>query len=154
MQITIEISIEQITESVKEEIARVASRAYSEDGSSLYDAIINKSRDDGYLNEALNKAATTIRSAIGRFSDPMYPESLTDLIFGLDLTERRMPKVGSFFQPLIRNSLLNLTVARYMTMVQQVDYAKQYDELAAADIGMLTKELYQKRAPVRSKEDE
>ena len=87
------ISIDKTTllTNIEEEISRVASRAYAEDGSSLYDAIVKKSRDGGFIDREVSKATAVVQSACGKYLD-MSSSQVEQLIsFGLTLTERKKP---------------------------------------------------------------
>lgn len=149
----IRIDIEQLKETIKEETSRVASRSYAEDGSSLYDAIVIKSRDKDLIDRKITEAATTVRSAAGRFLDLSHTEADGKLEFKFVLTGRRAVKTDVFYANLIRSILAQLVIAKYLSMDQQDVYAQKYDEMASLNLKMLIKEVYGKMPPKRMEEN-
>ena len=149
----ISIDIEQLKETIKEETSRVASRSYAEDGSSLYDAIVIKSRDKDLIDRKITEAATTVRSATERFLDLSHTEADGKLEFNFVLTGRRAAKTDVFYANLIRSILVQLVIAMYLGMDQQDVYAQKYDEMASLNLKMLIKEVYGKMPPKRMEEN-
>lgn len=149
----ITIDIANLKAIIEEEISRVADRSYSEDGTSLYDAIVKKSRDEGTVDRSIEESVSAVRSACARFLDLSHKEEGENIEFKFVLTERRALKKDVFYENLIRSTLVHLVVSRYLNMAQQDEYAKKYDELASLNIKMLVKELYGKMPPTR-KEDQ
>lgn len=150
---TISIDIEQLKTTIKEETSRVASRSYAEDGSSLYDAIVIKSRDKDLIDRTITEAATTVRSAAGRFLDLSHTDADGKLEFKFVLTERRAAKTDIFYANLIRSILVQLVVANYLNKDMQDVYAQKYDEMASLNLKMLIKEIYGKMPPKRMEEN-
>ncbi len=150
---TISIDIEQLKTTIKEETSRVASRSYAEDGSSLYDAIVIKSRDKDLIDRTITEAATTVRSAAGRFLDLSHTDADGKLEFKFVLTERRAAKTDVFYANLIRSILVQLVVANYLNKDMQDVYAQKYDEMASLNLKMLIKEVYGKMPPKRMEEN-
>ena len=150
---TISIDIEQLKTTIKEETSRVASRSYAEDGSSLYDAIVIKSRDKDLIDRTITEAATTVRSATGRFLDLSHTDADGKLEFKFVLTERRAAKTDIFYANLIRSILVQLVVANYLNKDMQDVYAQKYDEMASLNLKMLIKEVYGKMPPKRMEEN-
>lgn len=150
---TISIDIEQLKTTIKEETSRVASRSYAEDGSSLYDAIVIKSRDKDLIDRTITEAATTVRSATGRFLDLSHTDADGKLEFKFVLTERRAAKTDVFYANLIRSILVQLVVANYLNKDMQDVYAQKYDEMASLNLKMLIKEVYGKMPPKRMEEN-
>ena len=150
---TISIDIEQLKTTIKEETSRVASRSYAEDGSSLYDAIVIKSRDKDLIDRTITEAATTVRSATGRFLDLSHTDADGKLEFKFVLTERRAAKTDVFYANLIRSILVQLVVANYLNRDLQDVYAQKYDEMASLNLKMLIKEVYGKMPPKRMEEN-
>lgn len=149
----ISIDIEQLKATIKEETSRVASRSYAEDGSSLYDAIVIKSRDKDLIDRTITEAATTVRSATGRFLDLSHIDAEGKLEFKFVLTERRSAKTNIFYANLIRSILVQLVVANYLNKDLQDVYAQKYDEMASLNLKMLIKEIYGKMPPKRMEEN-
>ena len=143
------ISIDKTTllTNIEEEISRVASRAYAEDGSSLYDAIVKKSRDGSFIDREVSKATAVVQSACGKYLDMSSAQVEQLISFGLTLTERKKPI--TYYESLLNDILRDLVVARYLDMVQQVEQAKRYDESAASSLTLFVKELYSKTPPIR-----
>lgn len=134
---------------VDEEISRAAGRSYSEDGVSLYDAIVQKSRDKDFVERTLQESADVICSACSRFLDHSYErEEDGAIVFEIQESDRR--RKATLFENLIRSSLVNLVVSKYMSKAQQEDWAKKYNDMAASNITMLAKELYHKSPPTRN----
>lgn len=149
----ISIDIEQLKATIKEETSRVAARSYAEDGSSLYDAIVIKSRDKDLIDRTITEAATTVRSATGRFLDLSHTDADGKLEFKFVLTERRAAKTDVFYANLIRSILVQLVVANYLNKDMQDVYAQKYDEMASLNLKMLIKEVYGKMPPKRMEEN-
>lgn len=149
----ISIDIEQLKATIEEETSRVASRSYAEDGSSLYDAIVIKSRDKDLIDRKITEAATTVRSATERFLDLSHTEADGKLEFKFVLTGRRAAKTDVFYANLIRSILVQLVIAKYLGMDQQDVYAQKYDEMASLNLKMLIKEVYGKMPPKRMEEN-
>lgn len=148
----ISIDVAQLKATIEEETSRVASRSYAEDGSSLYDAIVIKSRDKDLIDRTIIEAATTVRSASERFLDLSHAEAQGKLEFKFVLTERRAAKKDIFYANLIRSILVQLVIASYLNKDLQVEYAQRYDEMASLNLKMLIKELYGKMPPKRMEE--
>ena len=149
----ISIDIAQLKATIEEETSRVAARSYAEDGSSLYDAIVIKSRDKDLIDRTIIETVTTVRSAIEKFLDFSHIEAEGKLEFKFILTERRAMKKDVFYANLIRNILVQLVIANYLNRDMQVEDAKRYDEMAALNMKMLIKEVYSKMPPKRMKEN-
>ena len=149
----IRIDIEKLKATIEEETSRVASRSYAEDGSSLYDAIVIKSRDNDSIDRKITEAATTVRSAAGRFLDLSHTDAEGKLDFAFVLTERRAMKKDIFYANLIRSILVQLVLTKYLSMDQQDAYAQKYDEMASLNLKMLIKEVYGKMPPKRMEEN-
>lgn len=149
----ISIDIEQLKATIEEETSRVAARSYAEDGSSLYDAIVIKSRDNDSIDRKITEAATTVRSAAERFIDLSHTDAEGKLEFKFVLTERRAMKKDIFYANLIRSILVQLVLTKYLSMDQQDVYAQKYDEMASLNLKMLIKEVYGKMPPKRMEEN-
>lgn len=149
----ISIDVAQLKATIEEETSRVASRSYAEDGSSLYDAIVIKSRDKDLIDRKITEAATAVRSATERFLDLSHTEADGKLEFKFVLTERRAMKKDIFYANLIRSILVQLVIAKYLGMDQQDVYAQKYDEMASLNLKMLIKEVYGKMPPKRMEEN-
>ena len=148
----ISIDIEQLKATIEEETSRVASRSYAEDGSSLYDAIVIKSRDKEFVERTLQESADVICSACSRFLDHSYGRVVDGAIVFKTQESYRRSK-ATLFENLIRSSLVNLIVSKYMSNAQQDDWAKKYDEMASLNLKMLIKEIYGKMPPKRMEEN-
>lgn len=148
----ISIDIEQLKATIEEETSRVASRSYAEDGSSLYDAIVIKSRDKEFVERTLQESADVICSACSRFLDHSYDRVVDGAIVFKTQESYRRSK-ATLFENLIRSSLVNLIVSKYMSNAQQDDWAKKYDEMASLNLKMLIKEIYGKMPPKRMEEN-
>lgn len=149
----ISIDIAQLKEAIKEETSRVASRSYAEDGSSLYDAIVIKSRDADLIDRTITEAATVVRSATERFLDLSHEDAENRLEFKFILSERRNLKKDVFFNNLVRSILVHLVTATYLKKDLQEVHAQRYDEMAALNLKMLIKEVYGKMPPKRMEEN-
>lgn len=68
------IDKDSLLEAVKEEVARAASREFSDDGTSLYDAIWPKSSDDGILSSLLDESLLTVQSRFRLADVKVSPE--------------------------------------------------------------------------------
>ena len=136
---------------VDEEISRAAGRSYSEDGVSLYDAIVKKSRDNEFVERTLQESTDVICSACSRFLDHTYDrEENGEIVFEIQGNDRRSK--ATLYENLIRSSLVNLMVSKYMSKSQQTEWAQKYDEMASLNLKMLIKELYGKMPPKRMEE--
>lgn len=138
---------------VAEEISRAAGRSYSEDGVSLYDAIVQKSRDKDFVERTLQESADVICSACSRFLDHSYDRE-EDGAITFEIQESGRRGKATLFENLIRSSLVNLIVSKYMSNAQQTDWAQKYNDMAASNISMLAKELYLKLPPKRMEEQQ
>ena len=149
----ISIDIAQLKATIEEETSRVASRSYSEDGTSLYDVIVIKSRDKDLINRTITEATTVVRSATEKFLDLSHVDTDGKLEFKFVLTQRRSAKTNIFYANLIRSILVQLVIASYLNKDQQVDEAKKYDEMASLNLKMLIKEVYSKMPPKRMEDN-
>lgn len=94
--VVIEINRDNVLESVKEEVSRVAASAYDNDGQSLYDAIMIYSRDESTLNklfdDALSHLTDRTRDILDKYTKtsdtereleyylPDFNDTLTDMV--------------------------------------------------------------------------
>lgn len=142
--------------SVEEEISRVASGAYAEDGSSLYDGLRYVSRDSAVMNILIDEALTVMLSALHRFTNTHVNSSGMTISFEIAMSERRARAKIDIVPPLIISTLAKIIISKYFSEKQQEKLAAHFDSLAAADMQTLQKNLFEKAAPVFKKitEDE
>ena len=142
----IEITYKDLNDAVDEEIARSAARAYSADGTPLFDGMAKTSRDANVMKVLTGEAVTVLQSAVMRFLLDVSRDE-TSLVFTFDLSGRRAKGKCDLFESLLKSILAKLILSKYFAEKQQADLFAFFDELAAADIKTLTKHMYEKSAP-------
>lgn len=138
---------------VEEEVSREGNQAYSEDGTSLYDAIKFISRDEAKKKRIMAEVLVLIKEQCNRFiTDIEEPEDNADepdsFVFELDITERRSLGRELSIMTLLRSMTVNFFLNRFFASKNNIDLASKYDSLAAIDVQTLTKILFTKRPPV------
>lgn len=142
----IEIIIKELMDSVDEEIARIAAGSYDENGASLYDGLKKTSRDENTMKKILSEALAIVQGSIVRFVE--YAQITADkIIIQMIMSERRRRAKEHIIYTMIHSSLAKLVVAKYFSEKQQTELAAKFDNLAAADLQTLRKNLYEKAAP-------
>lgn len=142
----IEIKKSDLKDSIKQEISRTAAGAYSEDGSSLYDGLKATSRDESMIDSKITEALIVVHSALIRFVENVDTDD-TKISISMDLSSRRGQSKASIIPELVNNVMVNLVVSKYFLEKQQTKFAEEFDTLAAADIKLLTQQIYHKAAP-------
>lgn len=142
----IEIIIKDLMDSVEEEISRVAGSTYDENGTPLYDGLKKTSRDDNTMKKILSEALAVVHGSIVRFVESAEITS-DKIIIQMSMTERRRRAKEFIITTTINSSLAKLVIAKYFSEKQQTELASKFDELAAADLQTLRKNLYEKAAP-------
>ena len=144
----------EVMKTIKEEISREGAQAYSEDGTSLYDAIKWLSRDEDKSQRMMAEVLTLIKEQCNRFiccadmSEETGKTEVTNLEFTLVATQRRVSGREQSIMTMLRSLTVNLFLHKYFVAKNQPDLATKYDGLAAADIKSLTNILYTKQPPV------
>ena len=144
MEVTITLS--DFNKALEEEISRIASGSYSDDGASLYDGLRMTSRDEAVMKRLRKEAKGAVQGAMMRFVSEVT-ESETSIIFELDVTDRRVRGKENMIQELIESALAKLVISKYFSEKQQTELAAKFDTLAAADIQSLLTHLYTKPTP-------
>lgn len=125
---------------IEREVSRVASSAYAEDGTPLYDAIVIKSRDKDTVNEMIDDAATAM---LTRLSDiATYSSGL----FEFDVPEQRTHDINTIGKVVERFVVMNVCSA---WMIQK--YTQKAEEFGARSTDALNKVerlLHEKLPPV------
>lgn len=142
----IEIIIKDLMDSVDEEISRIAGSTYDENGTPLYDGLKKTSRDDNTITKILSEALAVVQGSIARFVESAEVTA-DEIIIQMSMTERRRRAKEFIITTTINSSLAKLVIAKYFSEKQQTELASKFDELAAADLQTLRKNLYEKAAP-------
>lgn len=135
-----------MAETIKAEIAREASQAYTSEGVSLYDALRWVSRDEERSRRMMAEVLSSIKEQCNRFiccADLNHDA----LVFSLKETSRRTEGRMESVLALIRNMVINMFLNKYFLGKNNTDLASKYDALAVADIKSLTSLLYTKMPP-------
>lgn len=147
---TVEITLTDLQALIEEEVSRVASRSYSEQGGSLYDAIKVISRDRPTLSRMLNEANSVVVTTCHRFLDhDTDAVEQGKLKYGFTTTagERRTQGKEAMVTDLIRNALMKMVVSKFFLQKGMDTEAQKYDQQAAADLALLQKNIYGKLPP-------
>ena len=130
---------------IKREVSYIANRSYSEDGTSLYDAIRYVSRDDSLITDAIKSAVATVEQSLYRFATNTsdntnaYKFTVTD--------GRRASGNKTMLGKYIEDAVHKLSVARYLRLKGVEVEAQKYEQGASADILLIQKTIYSKSAP-------
>lgn len=147
MIMDIEIIYSKLDEAVSEEISRVAARTYSDDGASLYDGLVQLSRDKNVMKIFKREALAVVQAAIVRFI-AQVTEKEDVIIFSFFGSERRLRGKKNIIETLIKSALAKAIISKYFLEKQQEGLASTFDEMAASDIQSLIKNLYEKASPI------
>lgn len=143
----ITIVIKDFMDSVEEEIARVASGSYSEDGTPLYDGMKQTSRDKATMERLFAESLTTVKNAVSRFLEETE-EVDGRLRIVLAASGRRVRGKEEMMEDLLKSSLAKVLISKYFLEKQQTEQATKFDTLAAADIQTLQGVIYTKATPI------
>lgn len=131
--------------SIKREVSYIANRSYSEDGTSLYDAIRYVSRDDSLIGEAIKSAVAVVEQSLYRFGKN---EAETDDAYRFDIPDgRRASANESMLSQYVADAVLELSVAKYLRLKGIEVEAQKYEERASGNIILIQKTIYSKSAP-------
>lgn len=134
-----------LTASIKREVSYIANRSYSEDGTSLYDAIRYVSRDDSVINDAIKSAVATVEQSLCRFGK--NNASTTDAYRFNIAGARRAFANESMLSQYVADAVFKLSVAKYLRLKGIEVEAQKYEEAASGDIILIQKTIYSKSAP-------
>ena len=125
---------------IEREVARVASSAYAEDGTPLYDAIVITSRDSEVIDEMIEDAATAL---LTRLSDVASCDSGT---FTFDIPEERTHDISTIGKVIDRYIVMNVCSA---WMIQKhKPKAEEYGARTTDAVNKIERLLYEKLPPV------
>lgn len=131
--------------SIKREVSYIANRSYSEDGTSLYDAIRYVSRDDSLIGEAIKSAVAVVEQSLYRFGKN---EEETGKAYKFNIPDgRRASKNKSMLSQYVADAVLELSVAKYLRLKGIEVEAQKYEERASGNIILIQKTIYSKSAP-------
>lgn len=131
--------------SIKREVSYIANRSYSEDGTSLYDAIRYVSRDDSLIGEAIKSAVAVVEQSLYRFATNTSDDTNA---YKFTVTDgRRASGNKTMLGKYIEDAVHKLSVARYLRLKGVEVEAQKYEQGASADILLIQKTIYSKSAP-------
>ena len=148
------IEYEAMMAIAEEMVSREGNQAYSEDGSSLYDAIRMVSRDEATKKRLMSEVLVSIRILCNRLvkhvalSEDMTSEEETSFEFELEMSPRRAAGKGESLKTLFRSLTASLFLNKYFASKNQTELAAKYDAAALADVSTIAKLLYEKLPPV------
>lgn len=122
------VNTKKVLPLIEREISRVASSAFTEDGTPLYDAIVPYSRDEEVLKELVEDALTAM---LTRLSDIA---TLSSGLFEFDIPEERTHDINTIGKAIDRFVVMNVCSA---WMIQK--YAPKAEEFGARSTDALDK---------------
>lgn len=149
MEYSIEYS--KIIDIIKDEASREGAQAYSEDGSSLYDAFRILSRDEAKMKRMMSEVLASIKVQCNRFlydlgynEDDEEPDTLT---FEVEASSRRINGKELALKTVFRSLTVNLILNKFFVSRNMTDLAAKYDAMALSDVQSLNKLLFEKMPP-------
>lgn len=134
------INKNKILPSIEREIARVAASAVGEDGTPLYDAVINTSRDEVVLKEMIDDAMSAM---LTRLSDIA---TLSSGMFEFDVPDNRTHDIDTIGKVIDRFVVMNVTSA---WMIQKYpSRAEEYGARSTDALNKVERLLHEKLPPI------
>ena len=143
----VKLKVEDLVDLVREEVSRLGATLTDDQGAGLYDSIKITSRDTGVIGRMLDEAKSAVLTQCHRFIDHSVTTEDGMVEFYFSGTDRRFDGKEDTITDLLENILVKMVVSKYLVSKGLVTNAQVYDQQAASDIALLSKNLYVKLPP-------
>lgn len=134
------INKKKIVPLIEREVSRVAASAFADDGTSLYDAIVIKSRDAETINEMIDDAATAMLTRLSNIA------AYTSGLFEFDIPEDRTHDIMTIGKVIERFIVMNVCSA---WMIQKyIAKAEEYGARSTDALNKVERLLHEKLPPI------